>query len=95
MSSKVKGSRANPMTPILRDLRVAVGRIEKVRDGLKKLELHQSSESAGEMVSDIDSLAMTIGEAWGDAAARRARQEVISAYNHPVQQPLPTTITEA
>ncbi len=92
---KKRRTRANPMTPILRDLRVAVGRIEKVRDALKKVELQKASDTASNVVLSIDDLAYTIGEAWGNAAAVRARNEVRAAYIHPVDQPLPTISVEA
>ena len=93
--TKQKRSRKNPMTPILRDLRVAVTRIEKVRDGLKKLDLLGAHEIASELVDEVDGLVENIGHAWGDAASKRARQDVLNAYSHPTDQPLPSVNMEA
>lgn len=92
--AKQKRSRANPMTPILRDLRVAVSRIEKVRDGLSKLELESLADEAMLVHSKIDSMANNIGEAWGSIAYKRAQKEIMDAYRIPVDQPLPTTNVE-
>ena len=93
--TKQKRNRKNPMTPILRDLRVAVGRIEKARDGLNKMNLEKLADEAMLVHSKIDSMVNNIGEAWGNIALQRAKQEIMDAYRHPIEQPLPTITMEA
>ncbi len=93
--TKQKRSRKNPMTPILRDLRVAVSRIEKVRDGLRDFELHQASATSQMIANQIDSVAQSIATAWGRKAYEKTEKEILEAYRHPVDQPLPTINMEA
>lgn len=94
IDTKKKRNRKNPMTQILRDLRVAVGRIEKVRDGLRDFELHQASATSQMIANNIDSVAQSIATAWGRQAYEKTEKEILDAYRHPIEKPLPTINVE-
>ena len=95
-AKRKRKSRANPMTPILRDLKVAAQRLEKVRNGLLGMHLPDALEKVAEMTEEAHGFHLTLADAWGNQAAIRARKEVIDAYakvgGHPS---LPMNTTEA
>lgn len=95
-AKRQRKSRANPMTAILRDLKVASQRLEKVRNGLLGRDMPAALERADTLVENASSFHLLIADAWGSQAAVRARKEVIDAYAKVGEHPnLPMTTTEA
>lgn len=94
LPKRKRRSRANPLTVVLRDLKVAADRLEKVRNGLVDLNMPIALEEASEMYEKVSTTHILIAEAWATSASKKARNEIISAYS--MEQPtLPAVRLEA
>jgi hypothetical protein len=91
---KKRKSRANPMTPIMRDLGVAATRLKHAQSALSKLELPVAATLVN-IQETLNTTRQGLAESWANRAAEDARRKVMEAYM-PKQQPLtPETTVEA